>query len=83
MVISESKLKIVWAVVERDGRSVWLRIGYAWEHNGMLYAKLDTLPLSGKICIKDWAGRSIMPELGELVPPGPLAPLAPALEGGL
>jgi hypothetical protein len=80
MFISESKLKIVWAVVERDGRSVWLRIGYAWERSGMLYAKLDTLPLSGKICIKDWGTRSEMPELG---PHAPLSPLAPTLEGAV
>lgn len=52
---SSAKLKVVWAITPRGGQTVWSRVGVAWQGtNGALFARLDALPVSGELCIKDW-----------------------------
>jgi hypothetical protein len=54
MSMSKAKFKLVWGAAERRGKSVWTRIGYAWEgRDGALLARLSAFPLSGTICVKD------------------------------
>jgi len=54
MSMSKAKFKLVWGATERRGKSVWTRMGYAWEaQDGALFARLSAFPLSGTLCIKD------------------------------
>lgn len=54
MPMSKAKFKLMWGAVERRGKTVWTRVGYAWEEReGALFARLNAFPLSGTICIKD------------------------------
>ncbi len=54
MSMSKAKFKLVWGAVERRGKTVWSRVGYAWEaQDGTLLARLSAFPLSGTICVKD------------------------------
>ncbi len=44
----------VFAVVERDGRTFWPRIGTAFTNaNGSVTVKLDAIPVGGKLQIQD------------------------------
>jgi hypothetical protein len=46
--------KVVYAVVERGPRKHWLRIGMAFvNRDGSLNVKLDAVPLSGQLQIRD------------------------------
>ncbi len=53
MSVSKSKFKVVWGAVERSGKTLWTRIGLAWEgKDGAIFARLNAFPLSGRICVK-------------------------------
>ena len=44
----------VFAIVERDGRTFWPRIGIAFENaDGSVTVKLDAIPVGGKLQIQD------------------------------
>ena len=44
----------VFAIVERDGRTFWPRVGTAFENSdGSVTLKLDALPVSGQLQIRD------------------------------
>jgi hypothetical protein len=46
----------VWGVSERGDRALWSRVGVAWEHrDGSIWARLEAVPLSGRLCLRDWA----------------------------
>ena len=46
--------KIVYAIIERGARRHWLRIGLAFPNrDGSLNVRLDALPLSGQLQIRD------------------------------
>jgi hypothetical protein len=52
---SSSKLKVVWGVTERGDRTHWARVGVAWENSdGSLSARLEAVPMSGMLCVRDW-----------------------------
>jgi hypothetical protein len=54
MSVDNSKFKVVWGALEREGKTFWTRIGLGWEaKSGEVYAQLSAYPLSGRICIKD------------------------------
>ncbi len=55
------KLKSVWTLAERGGRMYRTRIGIAWDAgDGTLTARLDALPISGRLVIGEWvAGAEI------------------------
>ena len=49
-------MKYVWNIIEREGleRPVWQRVGVAFENSdGSLNVRLDSLPLNGKLHIRD------------------------------
>lgn len=44
----------VYAIVERDGRTYWPRIGVAFDNaDGSVTVKLDAIPVGGKLQIRD------------------------------
>lgn len=44
----------VYAIVERDGKTYWPRIGAAFDNSdGSVTLKLDALPVSGQLQIRD------------------------------
>jgi len=44
----------VYAIVERDGRTFWPRIGIAFDNaDGSVTVKLDAIPVGGKLQIQD------------------------------
>jgi hypothetical protein len=60
-----TKLKAVWAITDRGGRSYRTRVGVAWEsEDGTLTARLDALPMSGQLTIEDWVPPAVAPRTG-------------------
>jgi hypothetical protein len=56
--MDQSKVKIVYNVTERAGRSYWTRIGIAFvNRDGSLSVRLESLPVSGEMQIRDQAPR--------------------------
>lgn len=52
---TSTKLKVVWGVTERGDRTHWARVGVAWENrDGSLSARLEAVPMSGLLCVRDW-----------------------------
>lgn len=44
----------VYAIVERDGRTFWPRVGTAFDNaDGSVTVKLDAIPVGGKLQIQD------------------------------
>lgn len=53
-----SKMKIVYVISERNGRSFWNRCGVAFVNSdGSLNVKLESLPVNGEIHIRDYVPR--------------------------
>jgi hypothetical protein len=53
-----SKMKIVYVVTERNGRSFWNRCGVAFVNaDGSLNVKLEAIPVSGEVQIRDYVPR--------------------------
>lgn len=56
--MDQSKVKIVYNVTERAGRSYWTRIGAAFvNRDGSLSVRLESMPISGEMQIRDQAPR--------------------------
>lgn len=53
-----SKMKICYVIKEHNGRKSWNRIGVAFVNaDGSLSVRLDALPVSGEIHIRDYVPR--------------------------
>ena len=51
--------KVVYAIVERGAKKHWLRIGMAFvNRDGSLNVRLDAVPLTGQLHIRDDASRT-------------------------
>ncbi len=62
---TNKNMKVVWGAIERRGSTLWSRIGLAWESkDGALFAHLSSIPLSGRICIRERAAD--VPEMAPL-----------------
>lgn len=49
------RMKIVYMITERNGRSFWNRIGVAFVNSdGSLNVKLEAIPISGEMQIRDY-----------------------------
>lgn len=49
------KMKIVYVITERDGKSFWNRVGVAFVNSDdSLNVKLESLPISGELHIRDY-----------------------------
>jgi hypothetical protein len=56
--MNSSKMKIVYVISERNGKSYWNRIGVAFVNNdGSINAKLDAIPVSGELQIRDYSAK--------------------------
>lgn len=54
-----NKMKIAYQINERNGRSFWTRMGVAFVNSdGSLNVKLEALPVSGELHIRDYVPRS-------------------------
>jgi hypothetical protein len=50
--------KIAYSVVDRQGKSYWTRIGAAFTNrDGSLTIRLDAIPVSGTLQLRDWTPR--------------------------
>ena len=53
-----AKMKIVYTVVERQGKSFWTRVGGGFfNRDGSINVKLDAIPVSGTLQLRDWSPR--------------------------
>ena len=65
--------KIVYAIIERGARRHWLRVGLAFPNrDGSLNVRLDAMPLSGQLQIRNDVPRSAASE--EEAPPSESRP---------
>ncbi len=56
--MDNSKLKMVYVITERAGKSYWNRIGVAFVNSdGSLNVKLDAVPVKGELQIRDYVPR--------------------------
>ena len=56
--MDSSKLKMVYVISSRNGRNYWNRIGVAFVNkDGSINARLDAVPVSGTLQIRDYAPR--------------------------
>jgi hypothetical protein len=56
--MESTKMKIVYVITQRNGKSYWNRIGVAFVNNdGSLNVKLEAVPVSGELQIRDYVGR--------------------------
>lgn len=57
--MSESKMKVVYSISERNGKSFWTRIGVAFTNrDGSMKVKLECIPINGELQIRDYVPRS-------------------------
>jgi hypothetical protein len=53
-----SKMKIVYVITERSGKSYWNRIGVAFVNkDGSINVRLEAAPISGEMQIRDYVPR--------------------------
>jgi hypothetical protein len=56
--MNPSKMKIVYVISERNGKSYWNRVGVAFVNNdGSINVKLDAMPVSGELQIRDYVAK--------------------------
>ena len=56
--MENSKMKIAYAIAERNGRKYWNRIGVAFINaDGSINVKLEAVPVSGELQIRDYVPR--------------------------
>lgn len=56
--MDQSKMKIVYVITKRSGRSYWNRVGVAFVNSdGSLNVKLEALPVGGELQIRDYVPR--------------------------
>jgi hypothetical protein len=56
--MNASKMKIVYVISERSGKSFWNRIGVAFVNNdGSINVKLDAVPVTGELQIRDYVAK--------------------------
>jgi hypothetical protein len=56
--MEQSKMKIVYVISQRNGKSYWNRIGVAFVNSdGSLNVRLEAVPVSGEMQIRDYVPR--------------------------
>lgn len=60
-------MKAVYTIVERgQGKSIWIRVGVGFTNrDGSLNLKLDALPVSGTLQVRDWEAYDRRPDAPE------------------
>jgi len=55
---AESQMKVVYVITKRGGKNFWTRIGAAFVNSdGSINVKLESLPVSGEMQIRDYVPR--------------------------
>ncbi|MCA9639665.1 MAG: hypothetical protein H6718_17150 [Polyangiaceae bacterium] len=61
-----SKTKIVYCITENKGRKYWNRVGVAFVNvDGSINVKLDAMPVSGDMQIRDFVPKEATPAEGD------------------
>ena len=61
--MDSTRLKMVYVITERAGKSYWNRIGIAFvNQDGSINVKLDAVPVKGELQIRDYVPREDEPE---------------------
>jgi hypothetical protein len=69
-----AEYKIVYAIIERGARRHWLRVGMAFPNrDGSLNVRLDAVPFTGQLHIRDDSGRASGAETDPAPPDEPTA----------
>lgn len=56
--MDSSKMKIAYVISSRNGKNFWNRVGVAFvNHDGSINVKLEAVPVSGEIQIRDYVPR--------------------------
>ena len=56
--MDSSKMKVVYVIVQRNNKSYWNRVGVAFVNSdGSLNVRLEALPVSGELQIRDYIPR--------------------------
>jgi hypothetical protein len=56
--MESSKMKIVYVITQRGGKSYWNRIGVAFVNgDGSINVRLEAVPVSGEMQIRDYVPR--------------------------
>ncbi len=52
---SKTTMKVVYTVVERGGKSFWVKVGIGGVNkDGSINLKLDAVPVNGTLQVRDW-----------------------------
>ena len=63
--MDNSKVKLVYVINERSGRNFWTKIGIAFQNaDGSLNVKLDAIPVSGEMQIREYVPKEDAPSNG-------------------
>lgn len=55
-------MKVAYTISERQGRSFWTRVGVGFiNRDGSINIRLEALPISGALQLRDWAPRDSGP----------------------
>ena len=56
--MDSTRIKMVYVITERSGKSYWNRIGIAFvNQDGSINVKLDAMPVKGELQIRDYVPR--------------------------
>jgi len=56
--MEQNRMKIAYVITQRNHKSFWNRVGVAFENkDGSLNVKLEAVPVSGEIQIRDYVPR--------------------------
>ena len=67
--MEQQKFKVAYVITERNDKTYWNRIGVAFTNkDGSINVKLDALPLSGTLQIRDYEPREDSDDVNGLVP---------------
>lgn len=68
--MEQPKFKVAYVITERNDKTYWNRIGVAFTNkDGSINVKLDALPTSGTLQIRDYEPRDDADDMSGLVPP--------------
>jgi hypothetical protein len=68
--MEQPKFKVAYVITERNDKTYWNRIGVAFTNkDGSINVKLDALPTSGTLQIRDYEPREEAEHVNDLVPP--------------
>ena len=64
--MEQNKMKIAYVITQRKDKSFWNRVGVAFVNNdGSINVKLEAVPVSGEIQIRDYQPRDELASTGQ------------------